>query len=177
MNKVRVLIAALVLFILMATAMVSLDSLIKTDVTPLGIVSFQFIATVEASVLAMDAWGDIGRSAVAISLGLDYLYIIVYSVIACLVLLLTSQSLSVQLPTFSKILFYMIYALPIIGIADAVENYSLIQLLLGSVNVSWPSLAYYCATIKFAGLGAVGVLVVLGYGYKMVKQFTRLNSV
>lgn len=177
MNKVRMLIAAMVLFILLATALVSLDSLIRTDMTPLGIVSFQFIKTVEATALAMDAWGEVGRLAVAISLGLDYLYIVVYSVIACLVLLLASQALSVQLPTFSKILFYMIYALPIIGIADAVENYSLIQLLLGSVSVSWPSLAYYCATIKFAGLGAVGVLVVLGYGYKMVKQFTRLNSV
>jgi hypothetical protein len=175
MNKIRVLIAALVLFILVAAAMVSLDSMIITDVTPFGIISFQFIGTLEASVLAMNAWGDIGRSAVAVSLGLDYLFILAYSIIGCLVLILASQSQSLQSPVWGNVLFSLAYAFPIISIADAVENYSLIQLLLGSINDSWPTLAYFCASIKFTGLATVSFLVMLRPGYKMAKKFIRLS--
>ena len=60
-------------------AMFAIDTYIQNNTTPNGIVSFEFIGNISNVNAAMAALGNIGQSAVALSLGIDYLYIVPYS--------------------------------------------------------------------------------------------------
>ena len=48
------------------------DNHLRTEVTPLGIVSFQFVGNSAEAGRALSAWGEEGRVYAAFSLGLDY---------------------------------------------------------------------------------------------------------
>ena len=70
--------------------MKAVDSFIQNDIIPLGIISFEFIKTIEAADAVREIWGDTGLAAAGISLGLDFLYIPLYSVIIFILLQITS---------------------------------------------------------------------------------------
>lgn len=72
-------------------------------------------------------------------------------------------------PSFARFIRYVAYLFPCIGLFDAIENYILIQLLLGSQSTMWPEAAYYFATAKFSGAGVVLLLILIGQGYVKVK--------
>lgn len=46
------------------------------------------------------------------------------------------------------------------ALLDALENYALIRVLLGSLNEIWPSIVKYCAGVKFF-LVASGIIYIL----------------
>lgn len=48
------------------------------------------------------------------------------------------------------------------GLLDAVENYALIKVLLGSRDEIWPVAAKYCAGPKFAIVGVGLIYVIVG---------------
>ncbi len=54
------------------------------------------------------------------------------------------------------------------ALLDAVENYALIRLLLGSTGKLWPDLARWCAVPKFLLVGAGLVYVIFGAVLAMV---------
>jgi hypothetical protein len=62
--------------------MLATDEFIKNEITPYGIISFEFIHTVANVQAALAAWGFMGRATVGFSLGIDYLFILAYSVLA-----------------------------------------------------------------------------------------------
>jgi len=169
MEKKKLLIISIVLFILSSIAMGVVDSYIQNETTPYGIVSFEFIKSIEASNAALQAWGEKGKITAGISLGLDYLYIVVYTSMMCLALSLTSEKVSILSPHLGKMVLITAYLAPLIGLFDAIENYGLIHLLLGSTNQVWPLVAYYFAVGKFSGVMIVLILVVWGQIYAKIK--------
>jgi hypothetical protein len=50
------------------------------------------------------------------------------------------------------------------GIADSMENLSLIELLLGSENQIWPRISFGCALVKFSLVG-FGLFYVVTTGW------------
>ncbi len=169
MNRNKILVVTVALFIISSLSMGAIDSFMQNDTTPYGIISFEFIKTIDAANAAMTAWGDTGKSATGISLGLDYLYILIYSTMAVIFLLITSEKVSLTNPRFGKTIRSVAYAFPIVGILDMIENFGLIQVLLGSQNEIWPLTAYYFASAKFISLGIALVFLVSGQLYAKIK--------
>ncbi len=165
MSRKTLLIFACVLFAVCTIGMFSVDVFIRNDVTPNGIVSVGFISSVENFNAAMAAWGDTGKIATGFSLGLDYLYIVLYSVVLYLLLILTSEKIMRVSNRGGQLLFIMAILSPIVGASDSIENFSLLQLLLGSQNDLWPKMAYYCAISKFTGAAICTVAMVAGQVY------------
>jgi len=149
--------------------MATIDTFIQNEITPHGIVSFEFIKTIEASNAAMLAWGHFGKTATGISLGLDFLYIILYTVMICTFLSTTSGKATLKNVLLAKTLLFSAYLFPLVGLFDVVENYSLIQLLLGSQSTLWPTTAYYSAIAKFSGTAIALSLIICGQVYVKFK--------
>lgn len=170
MERKKLLFLSIVLFVLASIGMGVVDVYMQNEITPYGIISFEFIKTIEASNAAMQAWGPTGQIATGISVGLDFLYLVMYISIGCIFLAMTSEKVSAISPSFGRALLILAYLYPVVGLLDVIENYSLIQLLLGSQDSIWPTTAYYCAITKFGGLAIAWVFVIFGQVY------AKLNS-
>ena len=150
----------LVLMIIVIAIMKYFDSFLTNDVCTGGIIGFEFSKDVETAQLYMNSWGDIGRNAAGLSLGLDFLFPLLYATFIALLI----HKLNVRL--WSEKSFYqagiiLIWLQFLAGLFDYIENLGLIQLLLGETEPIWASLAYYFAAAKF-------LLVFIGIGYILI---------
>jgi len=159
-----------VLFILCTAGLGATDLLIQNETTPYGIVSFEFIGSIINSNAAMAKWGVLGKTAVGVSLGLDYLYIVLYITLGFYLLIATASKVTLYNETFKKYILIMAYLLPVAGIFDAIENFSLIKLLLGSQNSLWPQVAYYFAIAKFLITATCIGFIIVGQAYAFAKK-------
>jgi hypothetical protein len=136
-----------------------IDESLKIDETANGIVSFECAKTLGQSEYIIQSWeaADVMIYA-ALSLGIDYLFMVAYgSFFALAVLLLAEKLPSGFLKKEAKLMaFFMLLA----ALLDGIENFGLIQLLINTPTQSMVSLAFYCASIKFGLLG-IGVLYLL----------------
>lgn len=159
-----------VLFVLCSIALSAIDVFIKNEITQLGIVSFEFISSLSNVNAAMKYWGESGQAAVGFSLGLDYLYILVYSALFIYCLRNTSEKLSQHNAPFAKIALVLAIVFPVAACCDAIENFSLLKLLFGSQNELWVFVAYYCAAIKFCIIAISLICIVVGQLYALIKR-------
>jgi hypothetical protein len=136
-----------------------------------GIIDFEFSKDVETAQKYMDSWGDIGRNAAGLSLGLDFLFPLLYTTFIALLV----HKLNVRLwseRSFFKVGLAIIWLQFLAGLFDYVENLGLIKLLLGATEPIWASLAYYFAAAKFL-LVFVGIgYILINFGIFLVKKRT-----
>jgi hypothetical protein len=160
-----------------------LDQPLRTDASPYGIVSLELARTPQAAQSIMDRWT--GRTVIysdgahsnaitnapgepflynaepmlyaAFGLGLDYLFMRVYGLALSFATLLVAQRRTGRI---RSLLILAGYGAFVAALFDAVENYSLFQVLLGRIGSIYPEMAAFCATVKF-GLLAFGILVAL----------------
>lgn len=126
-----------------------IDTHLKNSAAPLGVVSFELCAY-QASCDAITAsWQSAQTSMAAMSLGLDYLFMVAYPATICFGLNLCAPSLPGPLRRLALLLAWGIW---LAGAADALENYHLFQMLTGhpTADHGWP--ATVAATVKFAVL-------------------------
>lgn len=120
---------------------------------PHGILSFEFAGTFAQAQRILSAWASPdAHFAAGLSLGLDYLFMPLYALTIALCCVHASSGGPRWLATSGRALAW---AQLLAALLDAVENYALIQLLLGAAGETWPRLAWGCAAVKFA-------LVILG---------------
>lgn len=166
MNKKSLFWIALVFTLLTFAAIYAFDKHLKNDFVPHGIVSFQFAKSLGNSVEMINSWDTNAKVYAAVSLGIDYLYLLAYGSFLVLSVLLLAAKLPLGfLKKLAKIVVLMIV---LAALLDGVENYGSIRLLTGTHTQSMASLVYYCANVKFA-LIVIGIiylligLVVLGW--------------
>ena len=158
---------ALVLSILATLAlMVTLSALgapLRTDASPAGIVSFEFAGSLAAAQHMIVSWGETGRTYAGLNLGLDYLFLIAYPFSIGLACVMVSRRLRDRGGGFSNLGIGLAWGQGAAGLLDALENYGLIRVLLGTRIESWPTVSRIAATGKFAlvALGLTYVLVAL----------------
>jgi hypothetical protein len=135
-----------------------------------GIARLELARRADRARQILDAWGEAGRTAAAFQLGLDYLYLVVYSVavsLGCVVAAGWWARVGGPMPAVGPILAWGMFAA---GLLDAVENYALWRCLFRPEDEWLPGLAYWCAVVKFALL-----LLALAYlGLGGVVQLVRL---
>jgi len=139
-----------------------------TDAAPQGIVSFEFAGNLPNAERIIDSWGQEERIYAGLSLGLDYLFLVLYSCTIALGCILGARGMSTDF--FVKGGVVLAWAQFSAAFLDCVENFALIKLLLGSGEAVWPSLAFWCAGPKFFIVGAGLVYVVIGAAAFLIRR-------
>ena len=144
----------LALSLLVFLSLMILNRPLENDTAPYGIVSLEIAGDMEKAHRILASWDTSAKICAGISLGLDYLFLILYSLIiglACRYFAVFEND---------KIGFVLASAQLVSGALDAVENLALIWLLVGSEWIVWPIIAQCCAYTKFCiiacGLGYIG---------------------
>ena len=151
-----------------------LDQPLRTEAAPNGIVSFELAGTPLAARAILDSWKqlslllsstrepspdivNVAYAYAAFGLGLDYLFMPVYSLALAFGTLLAAGKHVGRVKMLAVVAGYGAFAA---ALFDAVENYALFRVLLGESQSSDPAIAAFCAIVKF-GLLAFGILVCL----------------
>ena len=119
------------------------------------IVDFELAGSVPKAQAIIDAWSETDRIRAGFSLGIDYLYMPVYSMTIALACVLAAFVLKSK--TWRSIGLLLAWGLWAAAIFDATENVALFTELLGNNVAPYPQIAQLCATIKF-GLILAGLL-------------------
>ncbi len=114
---------------------------------PSGIVSFELARTPENAARMVDSWDARAQLFAAFGLGLDYLFMPSYALAIALGILLAAGR---HPGSFAKLGAWPGWGLFAAAIFDAVENIALWNVLLGAANPAWPTVSFWCASVKFA---------------------------
>lgn len=147
-----------------------IDVPLRTTAAPQGILSFELAGTLAKANAMIVSWQPGGLFHAGLSLGFDYLFMPLYATSIALCCVLLSQRGGLVLARCGALLAWAQLAAAAL---DAVENYALIQLLLGAQTEMWPWLAHICANLKFTFV-ALGLLFVLGLG--LLRGWQRLSG-
>jgi hypothetical protein len=150
----------LLALILMACLQV-LDGPLVTRAAPMGIISFELAGDLGLARQMVDSWGPEGRVYAGLSLGLDYLFMVVYAMAIILGCMLVSKGLLKRLPLLAFLGAILAWGQIGAALLDALENYALILILLGTNEEIWALVARWAALPKFAivFLGIVYILL------------------
>ena len=127
-------------------ALALIDLHLRNDISPQGIVSFEVCAYSGSCAAILDAWGAGGRVWAGLSLGLDYLFMLLYATAIFLALRVAGDPLPDRFRRATRRLAWSAWAA---GVADVIENYALARMLVSSevMSYAWP--AAIAATVKF----------------------------
>ena len=175
-----VFLPVLALALLLTAVLQWVNSPLRTAAAPAGIVSYEFAGQVSRAASILSSWDARARQFAALSLGLDYLYMLAYGLaiaLACAwvaggVLSARGLARSGDFVARASARRSGLRVLAALGVAlawgqvaavlcDATENVALLFQLFTTASHPWPVVATACATVKFA-LIALGLLYALG---------------
>jgi hypothetical protein len=166
-------------FILSLLAMVSLQvtgAHLITEVSPSGILSFEFAGELSAAQNMVNSWGQTGRVYAGLNLGLDYLFLLVYACAIGLGCVLVARRISLRTAFFANLGIFIAWAQVGAAMLDGVENYALIRVLFGTDQALWPMIARWCAIPKFSIVGAGLIYVIIGTIVAVVLKVKQRNE-
>jgi len=145
------------------------DKPLQTQASPQGIVSFETAGSVAAAQNILGAWSAKARVFAGLSLGIDYLFMVLYALAIGLGCVLVGAAWH---GPWERLGVGLAWAVWVAAGLDAVENVALIRMLTqGTASEPWPRVAAACATIKFGlvGLG-LGFVIIGGLGLLFRRQ-------
>ncbi len=140
--------AAIAAAVLLAI-MVRLDQPMRTKAAPLGIVSFELAGSPEAARQIMTSWGPEGRRSAALSLWLDYAFLISYALLLSLLCSGVARGWPSAARRVRRTGFILAGGQWLAALLDLVENILLQQILTGAAAPLMPLAARWCALTKF----------------------------
>lgn len=154
----RALAAAIAATVAVGTGLAAVGAPLVTDAAPRGIVSFELAGDLETATRILESWGSEQRIGAGLSLGADFLFLLLYPLALALACTAVAERLALGgAPRAAAAGALLAWGQALTCALDAVENWALIELLLGSRAPLWPVLAWGCAVPKFA-LVAAGLL-------------------
>lgn len=133
---------------------------LNTEAAPYGIISFELAGNPSEAVRIVNSWDQVGQLHAALSLGLDYLFMLVYSTTIALACVWASDMLHNSDMPLMWLGVSLAWGQWLAALLDAVENFVLWKILLGSLNSPLPEIARWAATGKF-------ILIFLGLIYAL----------
>ena len=172
--QIRLIVITFVMSVILLIVMRTLDAPLRTEAAPKGIVSFELAKDYEASKHILNSWDAETKVYAALSLGLDYLFIIVYALFISCACIRVAEALNSDHSFFFILALVLTWSQFLAAVLDAIENIALIQLLLYSTRRWLPGLARWCAIVKFSIVGAgltfiVGGLLAIGIKKRLLK--------
>jgi hypothetical protein len=169
--------AFLFVTILLLAVFQILNGPLRTDAAPYGIVSFELAGTPLAAREITGSWKqlsvllsatgqpnpdivNVSYIFAAFGLGLDYLFMPAYALALSFATLLAAQKHTGWIHTLLVLAGYGAFAA---ALFDSVENYALLQVLLGRVDTSCPEIAAFSAAIKFGLLFICMLIALIGW--------------
>ncbi|MGR6033923.1 MAG: hypothetical protein ACU4EQ_08275 [Candidatus Nitrosoglobus sp.] len=146
-----------------------IDSGLQMPSSPNGILSFELCGFTSSCDATLDQWGIKGQQLAMLSLGLDYLFLVIYPSLVCVGLLLVAALVPVQFRNLTTLLGWVALGA---GFADAAENFFLIRIILSGSGASYGVLASTFSVIKFLIPGVTLAWLVftsLAYGVRKKK--------
>lgn len=169
MNWVKIFWILVIMTVLTVIGMQISGEPLKTEAAPGGIISFEFAGTLESSQEIINSWQGETMLWVGINMGMDFLFLTLYSITIALGCLLISQLFGEKNAVQSKLGIWLAGGVLLAALLDIIENIALIKLLLGSQNNFLPLLAKWMAIPKF--LLVIGALIYVAQGaYPAIKQ-------
>ncbi|UCG23427.1 MAG: hypothetical protein JSW55_14935 [Chloroflexota bacterium] len=139
---------------------------LMTGAAPSGIISYEFAGDVVTATLIIDSWDAAAQTYAGINLGLDYLYLVLYSTTIAMVVLWLTDGLA-QARFIIIIAVALAWGQWLAAALDATENLALFAMLVNQPAEPWPQIARWCAAIKFS-------LVIAGLLYTVVALVARI---
>jgi hypothetical protein len=134
---------------------------LKTEEAPLGIVSYELARDVPGAREILDSWAPRARVHAGFNLGLDFLFLALYSTTIGLACVGVARSLYPRHRTLASAGWPLAWAQWLAALLDIVENTALLAMLVDAPAAPWPAVAWWCAVPKFAivflGLAYAGV--------------------
>jgi len=139
------------------------DRSLITETVPNGIISLELAKDIDKSISIISSWNLNAKVNAGLSLGIDFLFLVVYSIFFATACYLVAQKYLNKNNWTYKIGLLLARLQFVAALFDAIENIALIKLLLGSNNNIFSLIAYYFASIKFV-LIAIGIIyIIVGY--------------
>lgn len=154
-------VAAAATFLLMATQFWA-NAPLTNSAAPAGIVSFEFAGTLANARLMMHSWDYSAKMRAAFGLGLDFLYLIAYSMTLALACVYIAKSWAL-FNGFSKAGLWIAWLQWPAALFDGIENAALIALLSDSNSAWLPPIAYWMAAAKFMLVGIALLYLMAGF--------------
>lgn len=145
--------------IALSIALTSIGAPLITDPAPRGIVSLELAGSAATAERMLASWSAPLRERAMLSLGLDYLYLLVYPAWFSLACVLIARRATAWHGRLGRALAWLV--LPT-GVLDAVENLALIRIVLDGPSDGWAALAFWCAAPKFGLLLLAAPYIVVG---------------
>jgi hypothetical protein len=133
-----------------------------------NIVDYELAGSVSTATDIINAWNENDRMRAGFSLGIDYLYMPLYSTTIALACVWGASVLKRN--TWHTLGLLLAWGLWAAAIFDAIENLGLVVSLFGSPIDPWPLVSQVCATLKFALLVFGLVYVVVGVILRVVTR-------
>ena len=134
-------------------AMGLIDRPLRTPAAPHGIVSFELAGDVPTAQAMLDSWNPRARAAAGVSLGLDYLFLVLYSTTLALACRRVAERFAARGSALAEVGRALAWGQWIAAACDGIENFALIRMLLDGAHTPWPAVAWWFAATKFALLG------------------------
>lgn len=146
---------------------------LKSDAAPSGILSYEIAGTLSAAQAMVKSWGQLGQAYAGVNIGFDFVYIITYVIAIGLGCVIVARG-----GFLSSVGVGLAWAMFAAGLFDCIENYNLIQILLGNGQEINAMLAQWCAILKFTivGLG-LAYFFIIGAAVLVKKVLSRTQSV
>jgi hypothetical protein len=149
---------------------------------PYGIISFELARDETLANSILDSWDQTARLRAAFSLGLDFLFIPLYTGTLTLTCLWAARFRRERrrFPSWLVVIgmpgVLIAWAQMGAGLLDVLENIALVRMLLNGVSTPWPQISSICAFTKFSllSVGIVYSLVAL-VAYGSAALFHRRN--
>lgn len=159
--RIRSIAVTFMMSVILLLVMHTLDGPLKSQFAPRGIVSFELAGNYEVSRQILNSWNAEARIYAALSLGLDYLFLIVYALFISLSCMQVGKALGANHSFLPGIALFLAGAQFFAAALDAIENWALIHLLLNTSRRWLPGLARWCAMLKFSIVTA-GLIFIFG---------------
>ncbi len=122
---------------------------LENTTAPYGMVSFQLAGNLSGALRILASWNQEAMTSAALNLGIDYLYMVVYSTTIGLGCTLLSRRLAYHSSLLALVGVGLSWGIFAALVLDALENYMLILLLFGDRQIIFPVIARWCAIPKF----------------------------
>lgn len=138
------------LTILLMVLMNFVGAPLTTTEVPLGIISYELAGSVSGAEAILASWDQDAQLRAAFSLGVDYLFLVVYSTTIALACIWSGEVLKKNGWPLASASAPLAWGQWLAALLDAVENMALVIILFGMLAPPWPELAKWCAIIKFS---------------------------
>jgi hypothetical protein len=131
-----------------------------------NIVDFELAGSVANASGILNQWNALAKIQAGFNLGIDYLYMPVYSTTIALACVWGAMVL--KSGPWKGVGVMLAWGLWLAAIFDAIENCALVTMLYGNVADPYPMIARLCAVFKFS-------LILLGLAYSALAAIIRIG--